>query len=169
MLRISARIAVLGMVGALFAGGCGDSGGTGPSSDVPASVELAYSNLGTRENAHHRAALDATDRVLLRAETGRYAADMDSMMDAMMDSCVAMGSGGMMGDHDMRRMGDVTGAMDDLIREHHARMDSLGTFGEMRDECIEHHDEMLDVLDEMHDALPRRGMMSGGMMGGGMM
>ncbi|MFN0149356.1 MAG: hypothetical protein ACKVU1_01425 [bacterium] len=163
MIRRTARIATLVMVGALLAGGCGESGGIGPSPDVPSSVELTYSNLGAREDSHHRAAMDATDRMLLRAETRRYAADMDSMMDAMMDSCVAMGSGGMMGDHDMRRMGDATSAMDDRIRQHHGRMDSLATLGGMRDECIEHHAEMLEVLDDMHDALPRRGMMGGGM------
>ncbi len=168
MTRIAARIAVLVIVGALFAGGCGDSGGTSPSPNVPASVATVYASLGSREDAHHRLAVNATSSDVLRLETGRYAADMDSMMDAMMDSCLAMGTGGMMADHEMRHMGDVTDTMDELIRAHHARMDSLATLGEMRDECVEHHDGMLDVLDEMHDALPRRGMMGGGMMGGGM-
>ena len=97
MSLLPARVAALVVAGALLAGGCGDGAGTGPSSDVPASIETAYSNLDTREAAHHRVSLEATDRILLRAETGRYAVDMDSLMDAMMDSCCAMGSGGMMG------------------------------------------------------------------------
>jgi len=125
--------------------------------------------LETREDAHHRLALETTDRLVLKVETGRYAVDMDSLMDAMMDSCLAMGSGGTMRDHDMRRMGDMAGWMDDVIGGHRARMDSLLTLEDMRAECDEHHEEMLDVLDEMHDALPRRGMMGGGMTGDGMM
>jgi len=164
-----ARVIAPFVVGTLVSWGCGHGGGTAPASDVPASVALVYSNLDTREAAHHRASLEAADRMTLGAETRRYAADMDSLMDAMMDSCSAMGSGGMMADHDMRRMGEVTGEMGDRIREHHARMDSLGTLGEMRDECAEHHEEMLEILDAMDDALPRRGMMGGGRMGGGTM
>jgi uncharacterized protein with von Willebrand factor type A (vWA) domain len=169
MSLLPARVAALVVASALLAGGCGDGAGTGPSSDVPASVEMAYSNLDTREAAHHRASLEATDRNVLRAETGRYAVDMDSLMDDMMDSCFAtMSSGDMMGDHDMRRMGDLTGWMGDMIGRHRTRVDSLFTFEEMRAECVEHHEEMVDLLDEMRDALRHRGMMSGGMMGGGM-
>jgi len=161
--RVAAAVAII----ALLAGGCGDSGDdTGPSSAVPASVELAYSSLGTREDAHHRTALDGTDGLALRAETRRYAVDMDSLMDAMMDACFAVGSDHMMGDHDMRRMSEMAGWMDDVIGGHRARMDSLLTPEEMRAECVEHHEDMLDLLDEIHEALPRR---RGGMMGGGMM
>lgn len=168
MSLLPARVAALVVASALLAGGCGDGAGTGPSSDVPASVEMAYSNLDTREGAHHRVSLEAADRIVLRAEIGRYAVDMDSLMDAMMDSCFAMGSGGMMGDHDMRRMGDLIGWMGDMIERHRARVDSLFTFEEMRAECVEHHEEMLDLLDEMRNTLLHGGMMSGGMMGGGM-
>jgi hypothetical protein len=58
--------------------------------------------------------------------------------------------------------------MGEVIHGHHARMDSLSTLPEMRSECTEHHTEMLELLDEMHEALPGGGMMGGGM-GGGMM
>jgi hypothetical protein len=161
-----ASIAAVVTIGAIFAGSCGDSGDTGPSSAAPVSVETAYSNLESREGAHHRTALDATDQTLLRGETRRYAADMDSLMNAMMDSCFAIDSNHMMGGHDMGGMRGMSEWMDDVIERHRARMDSLLTLEEMRAECAEHHEEMLDLLDQVHDALPTR--MGGGMMGGGM-
>ena len=149
---------------ALLAGGCGDDDRTGPSSDVPASVQLAYSSLGVREGAHYRAALDAIEEELLRTETRCYAVDMDSLIDGMIDSCFVMGSHGMMDHHDMRRMRDMSEWMEDVIGEHRARMDSLATLEEMRSECVEHHEEMFDLLEQVHDALPGRGMVMGPMM-----
>jgi hypothetical protein len=154
MTRVPAGIAAVIAVGALIAGGCGDDGESPPAAGIPASVEASYSALMAREDSHHRAALGATEIAPLHEETGRYAADMDSLMDAMMDSCSAMGMGGMMGDHDMDRMRDLAGWMGDLVHDHHARMGSLSTLAEMRGECTEHHDAMVDLLGEMHEALP---------------
>lgn len=144
--------------------GCNRGNAVGP---VP--VERAYSQLDAREDAHHLAATNATNVGALGVETARYAADMDSLIDAMMDWCVKMGAGGMMRDHDMSRMRNVADGMSDMIRWHHARMDSLSTIEAMRAECDEHHEDMGPMLDRMHEALPSGGMMGGGMMGDGWM
>lgn len=166
MRLLPARIVVAAVISVFLCTGCDGRGGTALSPNAPTSVAAAFETLGIREAEHHRTSLASANGTGLRSETGRYAADMASLMDAMMDSCLAMGSRGMMGDHDMRRMGDATGAMGERIRDHHARIDSLATLDEMRYECVEHHDEMLNLLEEMPETLPQRGMMGGGMRGG---
>lgn len=160
-ISFGAALLAVGVLG----GGCYCRDVTGPAaSDNSARVRAAYANLGAREDAHYQSATVATDAAALRGETERYTVDMDSLMGAMMDSCTAMGMGGMMRDHDMGRMRDLASGMGDTIRGHHARMDSLTTLNEMRAECDDHHDAMLERMDQMHDALPGRGMMGGGMM-----
>lgn len=144
---------------ALWFHGCNGGGVAGPApSDDSIGVRATYSSLATREAAHHQAALAAGDAGALRAETACYAADMDSLMGAMMDSCEAMGMsmGGMMRDHDMDRMRGTVRQMGVAIGGHRGQIDALATIDEMREECEEHHAQMDGMLDRMDDALPRR-------------
>jgi hypothetical protein len=156
------RVAIL-VVSLAGASGCNDREVTSPSSATTSEVELSFSSLSTREDAHHQFAINSNDTDALRAETLDYATDMDSLIKTMIDACEAMGFGGMMGGHQMARMNDLADGMHDRIREHLARMDSLSSLEDMRAECTGHHDDMWEMLDEMHNALPSGHMMDGSM------
>lgn len=171
MRRIAVVFAVEFFAAVSLTAGCGGHGGSTMSPTGASLIENAYQTLEARERVHHQVALTSTDVIDLRAETARYAAEMDSLM---MDICRALGDSGMMemmgmcdemGDSMMIGMMDMMGGREmdtmhtrmsrisDSVHIHHARMDSIPSIESMRDECAEHHATMVRMIDEMRDGM----------------
>ncbi len=141
--------------------GCSGADDTRNPTTPSSSAQTAYSQLEAREAEHHAFAQRTTDARAIRAEATRYASDMGPLMDTMWDLCDDRHEGGMGPHHDwdeMGEMGDLAGSMLDMIERHHARMISLPTIEEMREECDAHHDSMREMMGRIGDSFPGGGM-----------
>ena len=87
MRRIGIVFAVVLSAAMFLWGGCGNDAPNRSPTGPPIDSDLMRA-LTAREQVHHQAALAAVEIGSLRAETGRYASDMDSLLD---DMCEAMG------------------------------------------------------------------------------
>jgi hypothetical protein len=151
------------LLAAVFAAsGCSDHHGSMSGRNEPPWEESGAALLAAREESHHAAAREASAPSALRSETDRYAADMDSLIDAWMsEACGEMMEGGMMEGGMMTGMhGDGMGSMCDpsicpmgdmmdSVETHHARIDSMDSLGEMQEECDRHFQGMMQMMDRM--------------------
>lgn len=153
----SASLAAAGLVT-----GCGSDHGMDHGSASPSPENDVFRAHEARERAHHQVALTSTDPVDLRAETARYAADMDSLMDDMRAMCEQMGDSMMAGMMEMMGggMGSMHEGMDrmrDSIHLHHARMDTISSLESMRGECEGHYVTMMRMMGDMGDGVGHDG------------
>ncbi len=145
------------LLAALAVSGCADHPGSMSGSNEAPREGSGLALVAAREEAHHRASREASDPLALRAETARYAADMDSLIDDWMaEGCGAMMEGGMMTEMHGEGMGSMCdpsacpmGDMMDSVEAHHARIDSLDSLGEMLEECDRHFQGMTQMMDRM--------------------
>jgi hypothetical protein len=160
MRRVELWAAIVLLQAAALAAGCGGDDGVNAGQTAASPGQVLHQSLESREVAHHQAAVQATDPLVLRTETARYAADMDSVINGvMMATCGQTGSSGMMGMMvgEMDSMHVVMGEIRDSVHTHRARMDTLSTLVGMREECEQHYGAMMQMMDRIDGHMPGGG------------
>lgn len=97
-------------------------------------------------------------------EPDRYSEDVEILTDDMIEGCGDLMRAGQLERDDYDDVDEARGRLRIAVDDHRGRIEVVIEVDGLHAECVEHHLEMLDLLDETEARLAAGGMMGGGMM-----